>query len=476
MNKCSEIQLVWFKRDLRILDHVPLAEAAKRGPILPLYVVEPLMVGASDYSGRQWSFTRRCLVALRQSLGELGQPLVVRTGAVIPVLQKLFEIYPVGAVWAHVETGNGLSFERDKRVRRWLRSRRVPLFELPHNGVVRGLKNRDGWQSIRDERMTRPIAQTPDALPFLSIPMGDFPTHADLGLSVDVIGENQLGGEAAAKETLLSFLNGRGENYIRGMSSPLTAFDACSRLSPYLAQGVISSRVVLRVAKRPSTLLSPFTIQAFESRMAWRDHFIQKLEMEPAIEFESYVRAFDGMRGHDAEKFERWASGQTGFPFVDACMRCLKETGWLNFRMRAMLTSFAAYELWLHWREPALHLARLFVDYEPGIHFPQMQMQSGTTGNRTLRMYDSVKQGMTFDPKATFIKRWVPELRGVPAVLAHTPWKSMVPISEYVDPIVDRKTAVAHARAAFNRHHHDPIILQEIEAVHQKHGSRTRMK
>ena len=101
---------------------------------------------------------------------------------------------------------------------------------------------------------------------------------------------------------------------------------------------------------------------------------MQKLEDEPEIEFRNFNRAYDGLREDEFndEYFEAWCHGRTGYPMVDACMRALHQTGWINFRMRAMLVSFASYHLWLHWRQPALYLARLFLDYEPGIHYSQI--------------------------------------------------------------------------------------------------------
>ena len=136
----------------------------------------------------------------------------------------------------------------------------------------------------------------------------------------------------------------------------------------------------------------------------------------------------------------------TGFPFIDACMRYLKNTGWINFRMRAMLVSFASYQLWLDWRITSKYLARLFTDYEPGIHYSQVQMQSGTTGINTIRIYNPIKQSLDHDPNGNFIKEWVPELREVPDKHIHQPWM-MSPIEmkfvdykrgiSYPEPLVD---------------------------------------
>lgn len=190
----------------------------------------------------------------------------------------------------------------------------------------------------------------------------------------------------------------------------------------------------------------------FAGRLHWHCHFIQKLESEPEIEHRDLHPAYTGLRGFDERRHEAWARGYTGLPFVDACMRSLAATGWINFRMRAMLVSVSSYHLWNDWREPGLHLARLFTDYEPGIHWSQTQMQSGTTGINTARIYNPVKQGLDHDPAGTFVRRWVPELAQVPTPFIHAPWK-LSPLERrdlalaYPDPVVEPVTAAREARA-----------------------------
>ncbi len=169
-------------------------------------------------------------------------------------------------------------------------------------------------------------------------------------------------------------------------------------------------------------------------------------------------------------------------PFVDACMRMLWQEGWINFRMRAMLAAFASYHLWLHWREPGLHLARLFVDYEPGIHYSQLQMQSGTTGINTNRIYNPVKQSWDQDPSGEFIRRWVPELGSVPDVRIHEPWRltaaeqrdlGVLIGRDYPAPVVDHLEAARAARERLRRFRQDRKDLRiESRAIQARHGSR----
>lgn len=447
------MHVVWFKRDFRIRDHAPLAEAARRGTVLPLFIYEPGLWNGPDYDARHWAFARQCLEELDEQLRKLGAPLVIRTGDAVEVLRSL----PVTALYAHEETGNGWTYERDRRVRRWARESGVPFLEFPCNGVVRRLRTRDGWSRLWQERMRQPLQPAPGRLEPHGAEAGVLPPARR---TIEV----QRGGERAAHELLESFLARRGERYHREMSSPLTAGESGSRLSPHLAWGTISARQVYQaVQKRREAAEGTWrqALAAFVARLHWRDHFIQKLEDEPRIEFENFARSCDGLREteFDAEKFERWKEGMTGFPFVDACMRMLRETGWINFRMRAMLVSFAAYDLWLHWRPAALHLARLFTDYEPGIHYSQCQMQSATTGINTVRIYNPDKQWREQDPQSEFVRRWAPEFEDP---------------KRYPAPVVNHEEAARRARERIYALRRSPAARAEAELLRQRHGSRKR--
>ena len=488
--------VVWYKRDLRVFDHAPLVEAAKHRQVLPLYIYEAALIRAPDCAAQHVHFINECLSELDQALSARGSPLLAQYGEATAVFQRVLDTFGPFTLYSYEETGNALSYERDKRVAEWCRAHGIVWKEFPANGVVRRLGSRDEWSDIWMQRMKPAPLPAPD---FLGKPEGTLSPQglmqpSWMGMQDADKPLRQKGGRKQAVQLLKNFLTQSLPQYRFGMSSPLSAADVCSRLSPHIAYGTLSIReIVHKLIKtraelnampahvRPKGALEG--LKSFESRLHWRCHFVQKLESEPDIEIRNMHRGFDGLREphFNQEYFDRWRKAETGFPLIDACMRMLAETGWVNFRMRALLVSFSSYQLWNHWREPALHLAREFLDYEPGIHYSQIQMQSGVTGINTLRIYNPVKQAQDQDPDGSFVRRWLPALQTVPQEFIFEPWTMPLSLqqsvgviigTDYPPPVVDHLATASFARETLWAMRRRSEVRDEARRVFDKHGSR----
>ena len=483
----QSINVVWFKRDLRITEHAPLFEAAKIGNVLPLYIVEPELWRQPDSGRRHWHFIHDSLEELQVSLSLIGAPLIIRIGEAVDVLQQLLSELGSMTLWSHEETGNGWTYQRDISVAVWCRSHGIGWYEFPTNGVVRRLTSRDGWAKQRDARMASPIIQTPNLKSGqIAIQSHELPHKNDPMFGLDSIGSVQQGGRKEALKTLDSFLKERGRNYMQTISKPGVSARHCSRLSAHITYGTLSVREIEQATKSKIHSLSGNiepdagyfirNLSAFLSRLAWHCHFIQKLEQQPDIETTCMHPAFEGMREPHFrdDYFEAWKNGNTGYPLVDACMRSLHDNGWITFRMRAMLVSFASYHLWLDWRKTAPFLAKLFTDYEAGIHYSQFQMQSGVTGINAVRMYNPIKQSYDHDPQGKFIRRYVSELKSAPDCFIHEPWKMESAPVNYCSPIVDHHEAIKFARQEISARWKQDGFREEAQAVNQKLGSRNK--
>ena len=478
------MHIVWFKRDLRIWDNKAFTNACKSNLVMPLYIVEPELWKQDDLSYRQYIFLKDCLQDLDEDLKKIGQKLIIRTGDALEIFNNINNQYGIKEIWSHQETWNFWTYKRDQNLKDWFKSKNIKWNEATQNGVIRGLKNRDGWSKEWQKRMSITPYEPPKKIKVNKFISETIPSVKQLGLKNDGIEEIQKGGRVEGLNLLESFLNKRGKNYSKEMSSPLTSYNSSSRLSAHIAFGTLSIKEIIQQTtnrKKQIQKLSkdekknwPRSINTFSSRLRWHCHFIQKLEDQPDIEFRNMHSSYDKLRNEVDNNlfFESWKNGLTGYPMVDACMRSLIKTGWLNFRMRAMLMSLASYHVWLPWQKTSKYLATLFTDYEPGIHYSQSQMQSGTTGINAIRIYNPVKQGIDHDPDGIFIKKWVHELQNVPKKFIHMPWENISYIKDYNFPIVEESVARKAAANKIYKLRKEQSHKIESNKIYIKHGSR----
>ncbi len=472
----------WVKRDARLADNACLAEAARLGlDVLPFFSFEPSLLAADDASDMHAHAQWQAVGGLRTALREHGADVVVAHGEAAEKLAKLHARVPFARLFAHEEVGNDLTFRRDRAVAGWCRERGVEYREFPQSSVRRGGVNRDRLRQVWQARIADvqplpvPTVRQPDELRRLAAATAfpNLPAFAPNHLWQRV-------SEPDAHATLADFLARRGRWYRGGISSPNTAFTAGSRLSVHLAWGTVTARQVWHAARQRIADLAPDdphsprwkqSLEAFVSRLHWRDHFTQRLESEPELEFRSVHPCYRDVPYENDERLHAaWREGRTGYPLVDAVMRCLAATGFVNFRMRAMAVSFACHVLHLDWRLIHPHLARVFRDYDPGIHLNQLQMQAGVVGWNAIRVYNPHKQLADWDADCRFVKRWVPELKELPAetILAGDDRPGypppVVPFGERARHMADSLYAIRNSAAA----------RAATPAVYFKHGSRKK--
>ena len=489
------ISAVWFKKDLRVDDHGPLYEASLYGKVLPFYIFEPDYWMQPYASLRQWTFLKESILELDQRLKELGLSLFIMIGKDVEVFSELYHQFKFDRLFSHQETGPEWTYERDIRVKQWCDKSSIPWTEFRQNGVIRDLRERVGWSKQWKILMNEQVIPRPNHINCAGYPEKSArEVLLSLQHSKNKTFACQKGGSNRASVLLNSFLVSRSENYRSGMSSPYSGQHCCSRLSPHFSAGTLSLRQVWQATERfEDTIRNNGTysrqldsLKSFKSRLFWHCHFMQKLESDPKIEKIEMHRGYIGLR-EDAtdqlKKFTRFRSGELGWPYVDACIRCLKHTGWLNFRCRAMIMAVSSYHLWIDWRQTANLIAGWFTDFEAGIHFAQVQMQSGTTGVNANRIYSPIKQSLKYDPHGVFIRKWIPELTSVSDEWIHTPWKMPHSIQlksgciigkTYPEPIGDPFELAQIARKKIHRWNSIHNLGAESERVLIKHGSRKR--
>jgi deoxyribodipyrimidine photo-lyase len=480
------INIVWFKRDLRFTDNEPLYVAAQsKLPVLLIYFFEPSVMTYNDSDTRHWRFVYESLQEMQKKLADKNNQVFIFHNEVEIVFKELVKKYEIQNIFSHVEVGNKITYDRDIAMQAFYKQHSIVWQEFQLNGVIRKLKSRNNWQEKWQQHMTAPVKLIDENFSnFANLDNEFYTTLKGEVLPIDITTRNknfQQGGESLAWRYLDSFVKERHVNYSKHISKPSLSRKSCARISPYLSYGNISMRMVYQytIQHYPASP-NKRALSNFISRLHWHCHFMQKFEDECSMEFENINAAYDNLVKPKNDLYiQAWQQGNTGVPLVDACMRCLVATGYINFRMRAMVVSFFVFNLWQDWRH--LHfLAKQFLDYEPGIHYPQLQMQAGVTGINTVRIYNPIKNAEEHDTEAIFIKEWLPELKNIPTNLIQEPWKLSVIEQQlyeceigkhYPAPIVDIEATRKYASDIVWGYKKKDDVKKEGKRILEKHVS-----
>ena len=461
--------LLIFHRNLRIEDNAALYNASLNQDYSSVFIFDKEYWSQSDRSVNQLKFALDSLNELELELKKFNVNLYVFEGSLRDFASYMNQNHPNSNLHMNHTTETEY-FSRNLKALKQNFSLRVN--EYKDFGIQIAKQNRDCWASDWQNYMKSEIYKIP--LVSKKFKTMNLPKFSEFKNYVNNYSAHiQKGGTISGKGLLTSFLEKRCKGYSKKMSNPSDAVIACSRLSPHIAFGTLSVRSIYQeLEKNINNSKYRWDLYSFKKRLHWHCHFIQKLDTQPSLQHQSMHPDCDNLRTEtDNELIEKWITGNTGFPFVDACMLYLQKYGWINFRMRAMLMSFASYNLWQPWQKTSPLLASTFTDYEPGIHICQVQMQSGVTGINLPRIYSVTKQSLDQDPDALWIKEQIPDLRNIEKEKIHNAELGEL----YKEKIVDIKSSAKKARELVWQIRSNANFKAKARAVYQLHGSRKRL-
>jgi deoxyribodipyrimidine photo-lyase len=457
--------IYWHKRDLRLLDNPALCFAVELSreqdtDFIPILGLETDLIDGElthyEFSEFHQYGYLSAILPLYQNYNYFGIQPILFQDSILNVLHKIQSHKPIYSLVTHQEHGTNETYKRDKSVKDFCNKHGITWYQLQPSGVIRNLENRDKRDAIVKEYLSGKILTIPDFSSVSNFQTKNLfdseKTFKDLTLFQQSIASKytlQQTSEKNALSTIDSFATTRASGYRGGISSPNKAMISGSRLSQYIAYGSVSLRYIhqfywTKIKSTSNTKLKSGMLGSMQ-RLHWREHFVQRIETEPTMPTNSINPYFNKISyTHDPDLFNKYKTGTTGEILIDACIRCLNVTGFINFRMRAMLVSYGVFGLDLDWRELGRYLATVFLDYEPGIHWSQIQMQSGVTGINMIRVYSPHKQLLDQDPDCIFVRKWIPALASLTnEQILDYPNISLSNLTDgkYPDPAVDFKAA-----------------------------------
>ena len=455
--------LVWFRgKDLRVADHAPLASAARDGEVIPLFVLDEhfFRPEAARRTPFRVQFLLESVASLAANLEHLGSRLIVVGGRSVEVVPRLARRWKVDRVVAQSWVAP-LGRDRDRRVAARLT---VPFELFDTETLCRPGMLRTGAgapfsvftafaRAFRREVQVEAPLVAPRRLP--PVPR-EVKTHGDslpalAGLGIAHNPQVLRGGESAARARLRSWLARDAKDYDELRDRP--DLEGTSRLSADLKFGTLSIRAAWHAVDRKLRDLSPGALRVFQDELLWREFAHSTLFDRPQLLERPFQEKWRGFRWReDHAAWEAWVRGATGYPIVDAAARQLLATGFVHNRARMIAASFLAKHLLLDFRRGERHYFEMLADGDWANNDMGWQWSAGCgcDAQPWFRIFNPVAQGLRFDPDGTYVRRWVPELSGLPGRYIHAPHEAPPDVlrgagirigRDYPRPIVDHDFA-----------------------------------
>jgi deoxyribodipyrimidine photo-lyase len=437
----------WIRRDLRLTDNAALHSALETDSVLPVFILDPAF---DNLSPRRKDFLYEGLSALDKDLRKRNSYLVIRKGKPIDALRQLFDEVKAEAIYAE-EDYTPYARKRDEFIQKLL-----PL-KLLQGQIVhhpKSIHKQDGrpytvytpYSKVWKAQLTKiKLYPAPEKLKtpkgIRSEPLPEFKTSLIFPA-----------GEQEALARLEEFSHKRIHDYADNRNR--MDLDGTSSLSPYLRFGMLGLRQAVHLA---TSNLKPANSRGAEiwlNELIWREFYIQILYHFPYVAKTAFNRSLASIPWRNkSSEYEAWKRGETGVPVVDAAMRQLKETGWMHNRARMIVASFLVKDLLIDWRWGEEWFMQNLLDGDIAANNGGWQWTAGTGTDAApyFRIFNPVLQSAKFDPNGDYIRKWVPELRGLNAKQIHTPWEFDLNIAGYpAEPIVDREVVKDRTLKAYS--------------------------